>query len=326
MTDVAREAGVSKQTVSRILSGKGEASPPTIERVHEVVSRLGYRPSSLARSLATNRTLTLGLIVPNLSNPYFAELAEAVEITAWENSYNTFLCNIFRDPEREEAALQALEDRQVDGVIICSTRLVDKKLFPLLAGYQAAVLVNRPAPGDVAGTIMIDDARGSALAVAHLLRAQRRVLGLLAGPPNSVSGRARLRGFVAALEAAGYPVDRDLIVPCRADIEAGYEAARGLLGRHPEVNGLVCFNDIVAIGALRACRTLGLEVPDDVAVIGHDDIPMAELVTPALTTLRVSKYDLGANAVRMLLDRLQARNRQTEIVLKPELVVRESTP
>jgi len=326
MADVAREAGVSKQTVSRILNGKGEASQPTIQRVQEVVSRLGYRPSSIARGLATNRTLTLGLVVPNLSNPYFAEIAEGVEITAWEEGYNTFLCNIFRDPEREEAALQSLEDKHVDGVVVCSSRLPDKRLFSLLKRHRAAVLLNRTAPSEVAGTIRIDDLLGATRAVRCLLAKGRHTVGLLAGPPTSLTARARLGGFTSALKAAGRGVADALIVPCQANAKGGYEAAHALLSAHPDLDGLVCFNDMVAAGALKACKQLGRRVPEDVAVVGNDDIPLAEFVSPALTTLRVSKHDVGTNAVRMLLDRLQGRNQQTEIVLKPELVVRESAP
>lgn len=326
MADVARAAGVSKQTVSRVVNGGAETSPETLRKVQAAIARLGYRPNSIARSLTTRQTYTLGLVVPDLSNPYFAEIAQGAELAAWEQGYNTFLSNIFGKLEHEEAALRSFEDRGVDGVILCSMRLPDKKLVPLLELQRAAVLINRVMPTKLAGTIKVDDAWGGKLAVEHLLSAQRRTLGVLAGPSKWPSSRARLKGFVDALEGAGLSPQDELVVNCPSRIEGAQEVAFKLLHDHPEVDGLVCFNDVVAIGALRACHALGVRVPEDVAIVGHDDISFASLVTPSLTTLRIGQQELGRNAVQMLLERIQGRNLQLEMSIKPELIIRESTP
>lgn len=326
ITDVAREAGVSAQTVSRVLNGKREISASTRERVVGVIERLGYRPNSVARSLVSNRTFAIGLTVPDICNPFFPDIARGAEDTAREHGYEVFLCNTIEDADREAAVLRALENRRVDGAIVCSSRLPDEKLFPWLERQRAAVLVNRPAPAGVAGSVRMDDTSGTMRAVEHLLESGRRAIGFLAGPRYSHSGSERIRGYEGALSAAGIEPEQDLVVPCGPTVEGGYEGTRALLSGRSGVDGLVCYNDLAAVGALRACEELGLRVPDDVAVVGCDDIMLAGLVSPALTTLRAPKYEIGAHAVRILLDHIDGRREQSEVILQPELVVRASAP
>jgi LacI family transcriptional regulator len=326
IADVAREAGVSRQTVSRVLNDKDEIRASTRESVMHVIERLGYSPSGIARSLATNKTLTVGLVVPDITNPFFPEIARGVEDIARERGYEMFLCNSVEDPEREENILRALEDKRVDGTIICSSRLPDERLFPRLRQQRAAVLVNRLAPPELAGTVRVEDAEGTLQAVNHLLDGGRRVIGFLCGPPNSHSAKERARGFKMALSGGDHSLDETLMRPCPPNPEGGYEAALALLSWRSDVDGLVCYNDLVAVGALRACVELGLRVPDDVVVVGCDDIMVASLLSPALTTLRVPKYELGASAARMLLDRIGGRRAESEVLLQAELVVRESAP
>ena len=323
---MAREAGVSRQTVSRVLNGKAEISASTRESVTKVIDRLGYRPSGIARGLATNSTLTAGLVVPDIANPFFPEIARGVEDTLRSRGYEMFLCNTIEDPDLEKAVLSALEDKRVDGTIVCSSRLPEDELFSRLRRQQAVVLVNRPAPPDLAGSVCVDDAFGTAQAVRHLLSAGREVIGFLSGPPRSHSGKERTRGFKAALSMAGRELKSDLMVPCPPNPEGGYDVTRYLLSERHDIDGLICYNDLVAVGALRSCAELGLRVPDDVSVIGCDDILIASLISPALTTLRAPKYEIGSEAARMLLDRLAGNHDRTEVVLTPELVVRISAP
>ncbi len=324
MADVARAAGVSKQTVSRVVNGNNRTSKETAARIQKLIEELGYRPSGVARSLATNSSRTLGLIVPALNNPYYSEIAEGAEQTAWEEGYNLLLCNVLQNPEREWAALRSLEDRGADGVIVDTPQLPDSKLFELLRHYKAAVVIGRSVPSSVAGNIVVDDEAGVGLALEHLLARNRRTIAMLSATSAYASGRVRKRAFVHFLEAHEM-LDMKLVVACEPNDEASFEATVQLLQKHPSINGLVCFNDIVAAGALKALRSLDVRVPDDVAVIGHDDIRMARLLNPPLTTLTVSKRDIGVNAVRMVLDRIGGYNRNTKVVLSPELVVREST-
>jgi LacI family transcriptional regulator len=295
---------------------------------------MGYRPSSIARGLATQRTRTLGLVIPDVGNPFFSDVARGAEQVAYAQGYNVFLCNTDEDPQRELAVLQSLDERRVDGVVLCSSRLDDGELRAVVTRHPAVVLVNRriePAGEEDAennlGVVMLDDVTGGQVCTQHLLNSHRRAIGLLAGPPASRSGHQRAIGYRAALSAAGVPDHPAWMLPCSADVDGGYRAARDLLMTHLELTALFCYNDLVAVGALQACVDLGRRVPDDIAIVGFDDIPLAALVTPPLTTCRVHRYELGKQAMRSLIDRIDGHaDQRTEALLRPELVIRASAP
>jgi LacI family transcriptional regulator len=325
--DVARAAGVSRQTVSRAINDLDEISPATRERVLRVAKEMRYRPSAIARGLATQRTRSLGLVVTDVANPFFADVTRGVEQVAYAAGYTVLLCNTDEDAEREEAVLRALEERWVDGVVLCSSRLDRDALCSAVARQPAAVLVNRQLEGGEAHAVLIDDEAGGREAARHLMRDGRRVFGLLTGPVTSYGARRRTAGFHAALAEAGLAHETDRERPCPPTVAGGLESGRDLLGAHPEVTAVFCFNDLVAVGALQACAGLGRRVPDDVAVIGFDDIPLAALVTPSLTTCRVPRHKLGAEATRLLLDEVEDRtDEHAEVVFRPELIVRASAP
>jgi LacI family transcriptional regulator len=327
MADVAREAGVSLMTVSRVINNKGDVSAETRRHVLEIIGRMGYRPSGVARSLATQRTGALGLVVPDVGNPFFSGVARGAEDQAYAEGYNIFLCNTNEDPQREMAILQSLEEKRVDGLVLCSSRLTESLLLPLLARHPAAVLVNRRVGGNGIGAILIDDETGSRLATEHLLRTGHRAIGFLAGPPASYSGQQRALGYRAALATAGLPHDPAWVRNCTSFVEGGRVAARELLTAHPELTALVCYNDLVAVGTLQACIDLGRRVPQDVAVTGFDDIPLMDQITPALTTCHVPRHDLGAQALRLLLGCINGYLEECkDIVLPVELVIRASAP
>jgi len=327
MADVAREAGVSVMTVSRVMNNKDQVRPATCQRVLDVVERLGYRPSGIARGLATQRTGTLGLVVLDVANPFFADVARGAEERAYAEGYNVFLCNTDEDPQREMAVLGSLEEKRVDGLVLCSSRLGESELRAALVRYPAVVLVNRRLGGDGAGAVLVDDEAGARMATRHLLQAGHRAVGFLAGPRTSYSGRERAKGYRTALSDAGLSFNPVWMCHCSPVVEGGHEAARQLLIAHPELTALFCYNDLVAVGALQACAELGRRVPDDVAVVGFDDILLAALVTPPLTTCRVPRYELGAQAMQLLLDRIDGGlDKCEEVVLRPELIVRASAP
>jgi LacI family transcriptional regulator len=326
IADVAREAGVSRQTVSRALNGKGEISDATLHRVQEVIDRLDYRPSSIARGLATRHTRTIGLIVPDIANPFFADISRGADDAAHAAGYSLLLCNAVEDPDREAELLRTLEQRAVDGVVLCSSRLPEETLADLVKRHDAVVLINRSLVG--CSNVCVDDARGAVILVQHLLGSGRRHIGLLAGSQISHSSGERARGYADAMLAAGKDPEPTLIMHCDSpDIDGGYRAALSLLNVRPDVDGMICYNDLVATGALRACAELGRRVPDDIAVAGADDILLARLVTPALTTLRVDRQDIGATALRKLLDQLHnASEACNTLVFQPELILRASAP
>jgi len=327
MADVAREAGVSLMTVSRVINHKDDVSATTRQHVLEVIELLGYRPSGIARGLATQRTGTLGLVVLDVANPFFADVARGAEEQAYVEGYNVFLCNTDEDPQRELAVLQSLEEKRVDGVVLCSSRLDSRELYAALARHPAVVLVNRRLEDDGVSTVLVDDVAGGQAATQHLLQAGHRAVGFLAGPPASHSGRERAKGYRAALADAGLPYNPAWVQPCSPVVQSGYEAAQGLLTAHPELTALFCYNDLVAVGALRACADLGRRVPDDLAIVGFDDISLAALVTPPLTTCCVARYELGTQAMQLLLDQIGGcLDGCEEIVLHPELIIRASAP
>ncbi|MCB9450428.1 MAG: LacI family DNA-binding transcriptional regulator [Anaerolineaceae bacterium] len=324
--DVARAAGVSTMTVSRVLNHKGEIREETRQRVLKIIDDMGYRPSRVARGLATNRTYILGVIVPDIVNPFFAQLVSGAQAAAWQRGYNVLLCHTGENAEREEAVLHLLEDTQVDGVLVCSARLSEEELLPLLEKQDAAILLNRQIGSKLAGVIRVNDADGAVQAVTHLLHSGRERIGLIAGPPGSISSQERRRGFALANEAAHHPENVALQIDCAPNVESGYQAGLALLQAHPDINGLFCYNDLVAVGALQACKELGKPVPDDIALVGCDDIPLAGLISPALTTLAVDKEQLGAAAIQLLIDRIQNQTMADETVVEQTLAIRESAP
>jgi LacI family transcriptional regulator len=330
VADIAREAGVSMMTVSRVINHKSEVSAATRQRVQKLIDRLNYRPSGIARSLATNRSGTIGLVIPDVSNPFFAAVARGAEHVACAEGYNIFLCNTEEDPQRELAVLHSLEEKRVDGVVVFS-RLETRQLVGVLKQQPASVLINRQTSKNnndhAIGTVRLDDVLGGQLVTHHLLDRGHREIGFLAGPPTSHSGQARTKGYLQTLTAAGFTPNPLWLHACAPTVEGGQAAARDLLRAQPKLSALFCFNDLVAVGALQACVELGRSVPCDLAIAGYDDIPLAALVTPSLTTCRTPQYNLGAEAVHLLLNRIRGCTEPCEeVVLQPELIIRASAP
>jgi LacI family transcriptional regulator len=323
--DIARQAGVSPQTVSRAINDKGEIRPQTRERILRIADELGYCPNSIARSLATRRTQTAGLVVPDVSNPFFAEVARGIQDAACGADYQIFLCNSDENVEREMSAIRSLEAQRVDGLILCSSRLSDRRLAKLGERYQPLVLVNRRIAGLQAGCVVIDDARGMEEATRYLLALGHRHIGLLAGPQNSRSGQERVKGYRRAMRTYDLDLPPEWLIYCPPQVEGGQRAARSLLRQVCELTALLAYNDLVAVGALRACVELELDVPQACAIVGCDDIPLAALVSPPLTTIHVPKYELGQQAMSLLLRMIERKEWKPDpVVLAPHLVTRDS--
>jgi LacI family transcriptional regulator len=327
ISDVAKLAGVSYQTVSRVINNKPEVSPATRQRVLGVIEQTGYRPSGLARGLATSRTATIGMVVPDISNPFFSDIARGIETTAYNRGYNVFLCNTDEDPERELNVLYSLDQKQVDGVVLCGMRQKSPALLDVLALFSAVVMVNRLLDDASYPAVMIDNAGGAREAVRHLLKLGRAAIGFLVGPAFSYSAVQRRQGYQEAMNEAGIAIDEKRIRYCAPTVDGGECAARKLLQSHPEINALFCHNDLVAVGAIQACKTLGRRVPEDVAIIGFDDIHLAALVTPSLTTCRVPRVEMGRQAISLLLQQIEGEHLDTPIItVSPQLILRDSAP
>ena len=324
--DVARAAGVPRQTVSRAINNKGEISPATQERVMEAVQALDYRPSRVARGLATRRTRTIGLVVPDITNPFFPEIARGVQDSARGEDYSVFLCNTDESPDEELQVLHSLAAQPVDGILLFGSRIGDADLAAFADGYRPLVVFNRFLAHPAVSLILVDNQRGAKLAVDHLADQGHTAIGLLAGPVTSPSSAQRVEGFRQAMAARGLPTPEDWILPGRPTIKGGYQAARRLLAEHPQVSGLLAYNDLSALGAVQACAELGRRVPGGCAIIGFDDIGLAAMVSPSLTSVRVNKYYMGQQATIRLLAMLDEPDATfPPIRVDVELVVREST-
>jgi LacI family transcriptional regulator len=318
-------------TVSRAINNKEGVSKATRERILEIAQEMGFHPSSIARGMVTKRTTTIGLVVPDIATPFFAEIARGVEDVAYEHDYNVFLLNTSESMTREKKALDSLWSKQVDGLIWCSSRLEQSELLHYLERFSHVVLVNReiekPLPGVV--TINVADVSGADQAVAYLVQQGRRQLAFVAGPEFSFSIQRLRREFQAACEAYDIVVSESSIQYCDPSIEGGYQTALTLLRQQPNIDAILAVHDWVAVGVLQASRDNGRSVPQDIAVIGTGNIPLATLVTPSLSTLHFDKYDLGEQAMDTLLQLINLNGEQTVLpnqTIPLELILRDSTP
>lgn len=326
LADVAKRANVSIMTVSRAMNNKPGLSEDLRQNILALAQEMGFRPSQIARGLATRQTSSIGLVVPDITNPFFAQIAHGVEEVGFEHGYNLFLINTSEDIEREKAALDSLWEKEIDGVILCSLRMPLDALEANVTRFPAAVLLNRtlkkPIPNVV--TINVNDQRGAQTAVEHFIDQGRSNIAYIAGPDNSVSNQRRLEGFKQALKEAGLPPESAQIEQCRPDTEGGRAAMRALLARETPPDAVLAFNDLVAVGAVQVCMEAGKKVPDEVAVIGADDIPVATIIRPQLSTLRVSLSHIGRLSMRTLIEMIRGDTSAASYRIEPELVLRDS--
>jgi LacI family transcriptional regulator len=325
LRDVAQEAGVSIKTVSRVVNNQGEISEATRQRVLVAIEKLGYRPSKVARALVTQRTDTIGLVLGDITNPFFPEVARGVLDIAEPLGYDVFLCNSDGDHQREVRILHSLADHAVDGIIIFPTFSLENVLDEVAVPGRPLVSVNRPFDGPWASSVMMHSYCGAKKAVNHLLARQHRAIAMIAGQTSDAPRLQRIKGYRDALLEHDVPVREEWILP-GAPIQArGRESACELLQCYPEITAIFAYNDLLALGALQACKELGRRVPEDCAIIGFDDIPLADSISPALTTVRVDKYELGRQAMNRLLQMLTEPGIELAPVwMDVELVVRQS--
>lgn len=327
--DVAAAAGVSKRTVSRVINEQGEISEATRTKVQAVIKQLDYHPSRIARGLNTNKTYTIGFMVLDITNPFFAIIEQSAEVAAWEQGYNLVLFNIGSNMARQQAGFRFFQDTQVDGVVVCSSYLPDDELFALLAPFNATVLLNREATPEIAGMVRVDNETGMTQAVRHLIAGRRRNIAFIGGPEASPVSKERETGYRQAFAEAGMPVRPELMreVTFGQPWRDGYTIASEMLDAYPQIDAIQCYNDLIASGALRAVMEQGRRVPDDVAIIGCDDILLASLLTPSLTTLRSDLEGIGEALVNLLLKRINGTTDASDnVVFHQELIMRESAP
>ncbi|SFD82388.1 LacI family DNA-binding transcriptional regulator [Paracidovorax konjaci] len=325
--DVARQAGVSVTTVSHVINGTRHVSDEGRARVEAAVRDLGYVPSAIARSLKSNHTRTLGMLIPNSSNPYFAEVVHSVENRCFGAGYNLILCNTHDEAHRQGSYLQVLAERRIDGLIVVSTGQ-DATLARQLEGLGVpTVLVDREieVPEQPCDLVETAHRQGGMLATRHLLWLGHRRIACIGGPAGLAPSEQRIAGWRDALAEAGVGAD-GLLWHGDFTSQGGYEAMQAVLASARAPTAVFVGNDLMAIGALCAAHERGVRVPEALSVVGFDDIELAAFTSPPLTTVSQPKQQIGALAVDMLLERIDgARREQRQVLLQPELRLRAST-
>ena len=327
--DVAAEARVHPSTVSRVLTGHPGSTirPATRQRILAATDRLGYRPSALARGLRLQRTQTLGMLVPDITNPFFSSIIKGAEDAARQRGYNLILCNSEDEPQREAVYLRVLRDRQVDGMLIASSQMADDTIADLRDEVFPFVLLNRATESAEDLAVVVDNHAAASGVVAHLAALGHRRIGHIAGPHNTTTGVDRREGYRAGVLALGLADEPELIVEASAfSEEGGRRALEMMLAGRARPTAIFAANDLIAIGMLQRLRQSGGRVPGDLSIVGFNDIPLAGLLEPALTTVRVPQMEMGVAGANLLIDRLEGRPiSQVRLTLPTELVVRASS-
>lgn len=315
MADVARSAGVSVATVSHVLNGTRPVLPHTRQAVLDAVDELGYTPNTLARSLVTSRTRSIGLAVSAIRNPYFTEILQGVEAEALEHGYSLLIADPHDDPVHERKVVQLLHERRVDGMIVAPSAEPSELLAYLGRHDVPTVLLDRVVDGPPAfDQVCAESAAPTSELVTHLAGLGHRRIGLVAGLPGLSTSSERIAGYRAGLAAAGLPYDEALVVHGDSASAGAERATAALLSITEPPTALVTANNAMTIGALRALRDHGLAVPDDLALCCFDDFAWADLFSPRLTAIAQPSREIGARAVRVLLERLADPDRPARTV------------
>ncbi|MBV6289330.1 LacI family DNA-binding transcriptional regulator [Pseudomonas aegrilactucae] len=324
--DVAALAGISYTTVSHVLNKTRPVSEPVRRKVEAAIAELDYVPSAVARSLKARCTATIGLLVPNSVNPYFAELARGIEDGCERNGYCVILCNSDDDPRKQRSYLRVLLEKRIDGLIVASVG-EDADLLDSLASVRTPmVIVDRALDGVEADLVRIDHEQGAYLATRHLLELGHQDIACINGPAHTSVAKMRLGGFLRALDEAGVTLREGWVVESDFTSLGGYGAAAQLLA-HDRPTAIFAANDMIGMGVLRAAAERNIGVPSELSVIGFDDIQMSQYVYPALTTVGQSIRELGEMAADLLLRRIgePARSAVEQRIVAPNIVLREST-
>jgi LacI family transcriptional regulator/LacI family repressor for deo operon, udp, cdd, tsx, nupC, and nupG len=322
--DIAKVAGVSHTTVSRALKEHHSISPETTERIQKLAREMGYVPSAVAQSLLAQRTHTIGMVITTAADPFIVQIVGGVEQVAQTAGYSVFLSSSHNNPEQELNVVDTFQRRRVDAIIVTSSRVGSMYSSRLDQLQVPIVLINNQEEGDYLHSVAVDDINASQLAVEHLISLGHYRIGYIGTTNRPKSNRRRLDGYRAALDQAGITFDPELIF----SPVAGTDMERGQLSLIPlmsaRATAVICYNDTIAIGLLLACRDQGISVPQQLSIVGFDDIESASYVTPPLTTVRQPRFELGQRAMRMVLDLLEGQEVQDQL-LTCDFIAREST-
>lgn len=323
--DIARVAKVSHSTVSRALHNSPLVSHETAQRIREIAREKGYRPSAVARSLVTRRTKTIGVVVTRIADPFIAEVVNGIEEVANDHGYSVFLANSNANPDREVKVVHSFHERRVDGILVTASR-VGALYMPLLTEMRVpTVLINNQHPGEFVHSVMIDNVTASSQATEHLIQLGHKRIAYIGDQYGFQSDTERFAGYRRALEIADVPFLPELIAHGDGNAEGGMHAMQKLLETVDPPTAVFCYNDMSALGALRSIRAKGMRVPEDISVVGFDDLFIASYTNPALTTISQPMKQMGSTAMEILLKLFNGANSQNNIKVQGQLIVREST-
>ena len=325
ISDVARESGVSIFTVSAVVNNKSHVGKTLRERVENAIRKLNYRPNLIARSLIKQKTQTIGMIVPDIVNPFFPMVVRGAEDAAQKQGYNLLLCNSDDSLAKEETAIELLLSKRVDGILL--TKAAGEFSPALHKTIQEVnipfVLVMRTYPTLTKDAVITDDYQGAYEAVCHLARSGRNRIGLISGPLRISNAKERWRGFRDALEEKKLPYEPELVVEGDYRIESGFRAGHALLSHRPD--GIYVANHLMTIGLLQAVEEMGLKCPEDFGLVSFDDYSWLGVFRPRLTTVELPKHQLGSEAAELLIQRIGGNHGKPVLKkLLPELRIRES--
>ena len=326
--DVAKMAGVSTTTVSHVINKTRFVAKETEEAVMQAIKSLKYSPSAVARSLKVNTTKSIGMIVTTSESPYFAEIIHAVEDHCYRQGYSLFLCNTQNDPEKIKNHVEMLAKKRVDGLLVMCSEYTQHSL-DVLSGFSSVPMVVMDWGPNVDTDIIEDNSfTGGYIATKHLIDCGHKAIGLIAGELDKTTARTRYEGFVKAMNEANLSIHENWIMEGFFEPEDGYECMNKILSQDNLPTAVFCCNDVMALGAISAITEKGLRVPDDISIIGYDNIHSSRFYAPPLTTIHQSKSRLGAQAVNLLFERIANKDNNNHekhrIAIHPELVLRKS--
>ncbi|MDX1358762.1 MAG: LacI family DNA-binding transcriptional regulator [Clostridia bacterium] len=327
LKDIAAEAGLSTTAVSKALNDKGSTSAETSEKVKKIARRLGYRPNLVAKSLKSNTTQTIGLVVADSSHSFLGSVIKGAQEEAAKHGYNIILANTNRNRDTEKKAVNSLIEKRVDGLLLASSMLIHRKDKDYLKslGIPYVFIVRRSEDLEDA-FVGNDNVLGAFNIIEYLIKTGSTRIHFLNMDKDSTSSKDRLKGYIKAHEYYNLNYDPSVVYNLRPEIEEGYAVMRRILERGEAVKAVFCGCDIICIGAMEAILEKGLKIPEDIRICGYDDIEFAAYLRKPLTTMRQPKEAIGIKAINLLLDRIQNNGEQPDVVLlKSELVVRSST-
>ncbi|MBM4323824.1 MAG: LacI family transcriptional regulator [Deltaproteobacteria bacterium] len=329
--DIARLANVSHTTVSRALNNKSRIRKETREKILSIAKELGYRPNFVARSLVMKRTKTLGLVITNIANPFYTELAQGIEKTATKLGYSIILCSTQSDISTEKQYIEMLRSKGVDGIIFSSAHMEDPNIVELAEEEFPIILVNRrtyhPTVKEKIDYVGVDNLHGGFLAVEHLIRLGHKRIGVIGGSVESSVGLERLEGGKKALQAYGLEQRNDYFLEGNFLKRSGYHRGKEFLKMAVMPTAIFATNDYMALGVYQALLEERIRIPEDVALVGFNDIEFSSMKGIELTTIGQKKFEMGAIAVEMLVDRIEKKDDKLsgrEVFLEPELIIRKT--